>query len=396
MLDVIILELLMVISFLYSLLLPLISFAPVEQVFLVFLWTFASATAFVVGSRKAGWLNVAAVLMFLPLLVYEGILAVNFILITAIPILVYAKTSMLRGNHRTYAKHFKSTALIFLPVIYLRSLPIIVFSGSWAHAAPFLIIYFTTSVLLIRTIRHMDSRMDRKKIKKANVRYMLMIFAASVLVAVDQVRDFVVSLVRKLPYLVIYPVYWLSQLVGYIFEFLSQLSSKKGGSVEWQWPFPEETVQEQLEEVIEDNIVYLDLSLIETILGILMLAALIYLVYRIVAKTGDRLVGEMDYVEDREYIKEPKQKKKKRVRDNYPPGLTDQIRFYYRRYLDKLTGKKVEVLRSDTSLEINDKAQAVFPAGTERIRGIYIESRYGEKPVDQESVQEMERLCKEL
>ena len=58
--------------------------------------------------------------------------------------------------------------------------------------------------------------------------------------------------------------------------------------------------------------------------------------------------------------------------------------------------RQVALHRANTSLEIQKKAEAVFPQGPEGIRGIYIASRYGEKAVDGEIVRRMERLVREL
>jgi hypothetical protein len=222
-------------------------------------------------------------------------------------------------------------------------------------------------------------------------------FLASVITAFTGVRNFIWSLIQKLPYLVAFPVYYLFKLSDWLLQLLIYL---RRGKKKGQWlPHHEDPGQfqgeEPLEEFVEEYVA--DTGVADTILGILLLAAVLYILYRLFAKTGSRIKYEgLDYIEEREYIKTRRPKKKRTPRDKFPAELGEQIRFYYRRFLDKLARNKVEILKSDTSLEVNEKAEAVFSAGTDRIRSLYIASRYGEKPADKETVAEMESLYKGL
>lgn len=393
--DIILLELLAIISLFYSLLLLFVSFAPVGETFLIFIWTIAVSMLFALGIRKSRLWELSILLLLLPLVIYHGEVAIYFLLGTTAIIYVYAKTSLLRGSYKKYADNLKKTALFFMLAAYFRSLPHIPFTGSMVKAAPFVLVYFFSSVVLIRSIRHLDSGMEHKKIKRANIRYIVIMIFLSTLAAFESVRDYVISLCKKIPNLVIYPVYWLSNLVH---ELIEMLPTPK---IPWKLPPPLETEElqptpEQIEEMLErGEAAPVETPLMNTIVGILLIIVFIYLLYSILKKAGNRKYVGLEYVEEREYIKRPpKKKKKKSPRDKFPLNLGDQIRYYYRRYLDKLAKKNIPILKSDTSLEVNEKAEAVLASGNERIREIYIENRYGEREVDEGTVAEMEKLCR--
>lgn len=393
--DLILLELAGVVAFLYSLLSLCISFAPVSEVFLVFIWTVAAAVFSALAARKFRIWELLSLLLLLPLAVYSGRIAVFFILVTAVPVYLYTKTFLLKGSHQSYAGNLKKTALIFLLAAYLRSFPWIPFNGSLSQATPFLMVYFLSSIVLIRSIRHLDSGMDMKRIKKANLRYSAMILFLSALTAFEEFRNFILTVIKSIPYLVIYPVYWLLLLVGMVFDFLSKVKGDSNSGWEPPWgntpEFPEGAAEEAAEETFS-----LDFSIIQTIITILLLVLVIYIFYKILSKAGSRGYHGLEYTEEREYIREQKPKRKRPSRDRFPGSTAEQIRYYYRRFLDKLARNHVEILPGDTSLDINRKAEAVLAGGTERIRQIYIESRYGEKEADRGILTEMEKLYREL
>lgn len=398
---VILLELISAISLMYSLLLLFISFATVEETYLVFVWTIAIFMVSFLGSQKSKWWQLTIPLLLLPLAVYNDLTSLAFILPTVVFGCLYVKTSLCKGSQREYINNFKKTIPLFLIAAYLRSLPIIVnddpFSGSFSQAVPFLINFFLSAVVLIRSIRHLDAGMEPKKLRQANIKYFGLMFFISIATALTGVRDFIWSLIQKLPYLLAYPVYYLFKLSDWLLMLLNNATQGRG---QGQWlpdqVNPEQLPGENFEEFFEQYVAA-DTSIADTILAVLILVIAIYVFYRLFAKFGSRLQYEgLDYIEEREYIKTAKPKKKRPFRDKFPGELGDQIRFYYRRFLDKLARNQVEILKSDTSLEVNEKAEAVFATGTDRIRSIYIASRYGGKQANKETVAEMENLYKEL
>ena len=139
-----------------------------------------------------------------------------------------------------------------------------------------------------------------------------------------------------------------------------------------------------------------DYTILKNMFFILLLILIIYIVYRTLKNSGLSTIEDIDYVEEREYIKDKKNKKSIFKRDPYPKDRLGQIRYYYRKFLSKMDKSGIEILETDTSLQINKKANEVYPEDISRIREIYINSRYSNSQVEEKDVKEMEELYKKL
>lgn len=400
MIEVILMEFTAIISFLYSIWLMFAFFAPMNQLIPVFLWTVGSATIFALAEKKGKIFNLTILLLLLPIRYYNSLSSIFFIAITGIIVFFYTKKSLLKGDHYSYAYTFRRVHLSYIVVFYIRLL-LDGFSGSVNHAAPFIIIYVLSSVLLTRTIRHIDSRMEIEKIRRNNIQHLLLIGLAFVLATFDKLRNaiggFIMGLFNRLIYGLMYPLYWLVDLLmpekldlgeegsEAIEKFLSS-----GGLGQ----APPGVEVEEYEEVARS--LSRLAALAKGILILILLGILALIIYRIISKAGSRNYAGQGFTEEREYIKREKKSRGFFNRERYPKEPREQIRYYYRRYLDKLRKADIEVGGSDTSAEVNQKAEGVFHQGIENLREIYIRSRYGDKDIDETTVEEMKDLYRGL
>lgn len=395
--TILILELLSAISFVYAFFLLFVSFAPVHQIFILFIWQLFGALLYHWGSDKHKLWQASILLLFLPLLFFDGLMATCFILATAAYIFIYTRATLLRSNTEQSSKNFKRTLLVLIVAIFFRYWwPFMVASGSLADAAPYGIIHFLASVFFVRSIRHLESGMEPEKLKRANLRYLTSIIVISSLSILTGVKEFIYNLLQQSVYWVAYAFVYLAELVRRLFEALPKFIRK---GFESEGPGSGPSAIEDLEsvgEAVEEQLATWDTTILDMVVPIILTAVVIYILYRMIFKAGNRNFVGQDYVEVREYIRAPRPQKPQRRRDKFPAHSGDQIRFYYRRFLEKLTRNKVEVLKTDTSLDVNLKASNVFSADTNGIRDIYIRTRYGEKPADEATVAEMERLYKQL
>ncbi len=397
MIEIVLIELISIISFIYSLWLMFAFFAPINEIFIVFIWTVGTSLIFALVQNKKKIYNLSILLLLLPMYFYRSKASIVFILVYTLIIFLYIKRSLLRGNHYLYANTFKKIHILYIFVIYFRLL-LDGFDGSVSHAAPFIIIYILSSVILTRTIRHIDSNMEMEKIRKDNIKHLIFIALVFIIVTFDKLRSTIWTAIstffEKLLYILFYPFYLIARNI--VVE-----------------PGSPET---EMGEVIDDFFIIVDLenlentegyeelarkflklvSIMKTILIVILAAILIYIVYKIIIKLGSRnYVGE-GFTEEREYIKRKKKKGGLFNREKYPKEFREQIRYYYRRYLEKLERSDIEILETDTSLEVNKKAEEIFDEGIEDIREIYINTRYGEKSVDGTTVEEIKSLYKRL
>lgn len=397
MLSVILLELLSVTSLLYSLLLIFLDFAPVESMALTFTWTVAVCMFYYVSRRWAKIFYGSILLLLAPLLIFKGRIALVFILITAPLLFVYIERFLHKGSRSEYVNNLKKAALIFIAALYLRwILPNI--GKAIVLAAPFIFVYFLSAILLIRSIRHIEAGMEIRRLQRSNIRYLIFMATVFLLTAVEQVRAFFVLVAKRFVALLFLPVQLLLKLVEWVAEILQRLDIKNPSK---PWILPEShgtegggepPPAEAVEEVIAIP------GIFEKILIALLVAAALFILYKMIVNAGQRSYQGLDYIEEREYIKKKRKRRKGRFLfwDKLPAEPGEQVRYYYRKFLEKLVTNKVELTKADTSLVIQEKAEIVFPQGPEEIRDIYIASRYGEKEADSATAAQIEQLYKGL
>lgn len=104
-----------------------------------------------------------------------------------------------------------------------------------------------------------------------------------------------------------------------------------------------------------------------------------------------------EYIEESEFIrvKEIKEKKKRNI--FRPRGEKAQIRYYYRKFLDKCVKNHIPIVEQDTTEEINKKASNNYKSEPlDNLRSTYVEVRYGDKEVDKDTVKEYKKEYKQI
>lgn len=400
MLSLTFLELISVTALLYSLLLIFVEFAPLEVMALLFAWTVVVGLFYYYGRQWAKGFRLSALLLLAPLYFYHGATAVVFFLITVPLLVMYLERYLLRGSCEDYVDNFRKVAIIYPVAFFIRwSAP--EFGTAINRSAPFIFVYFLSSILLIRSVRHVEAGMDVRRLQGTNFRYLIVIATVFLLATMDRVRQLAGDTARSLVSLLFLPVVLTLRLLGWIMSQLSGWIIRR--PIDWLDPreMPNQENWGEMPPLVEGA----PSTILETIFEILrvtfialLIGGAVYLLYRLLRRGGRERYYGLDYVEEREFLirRGSKQQRRFRLWDRMPPDPAGQVRFYYRKFLEKLRARQVALHRANTSLEIQKKAEAVFPQGPEGIRGIYIASRYGEKAVDGEIVRRMERLVREL
>ncbi|HCX79591.1 MAG TPA: hypothetical protein DG577_09275, partial [Firmicutes bacterium] len=110
-------------------------------------------------------------------------------------------------------------------------------------AAPFIFVYFLSTILLIRSIRHIEAGMEIRRLQRSNVRYLIFMATVFLLTAVEQVRAFFVLVAKRFVALLFLPVQLLLKLLEWVAEILHRLDIKNP-SKPWimpEFPDPEGT-----------------------------------------------------------------------------------------------------------------------------------------------------------
>ncbi|WMM24588.1 hypothetical protein RBU61_16895 [Tissierella sp. MB52-C2] len=396
--DLILIEIVSVVSFIYSLLLMFFPFTSLNKIFIVFIWTNLSSLIFALNYKRKKIYNISILLLLLPLLFFKDIVAITFILMNTILMFLYIRNSLLQGNHYEYSEKLKKSYLAYIAAITLAFLGGVL-DNFIVYSIPFIIISQVTTIILIRTVRHLDSGMDMENIKRSNRKYIGVVSILSSMVALDGLRNIIFSIVGNIYRFIIdviikilyYPIILIFYLMNKLIVFIEgEIKKNNMESLFENMNVDNYESIEQVEEIIPRSF-----PMLERIIGFLLIITTIYIIYRLIVKVGYREYNAREYTEEREYIKDIKIEKKK-TREKYPKEIKEQIRFYYRRYLEKLNKRDIEIKKSDTSLDINKKAEKFSEERIEKIRKIYIDSRYGDKDADKKVVEEMENLYKKL
>ena len=397
MLEIIILELISSVSFIYALILIFIKFIPMSQLAGVFIWTVISAIIVSLSLGKSKFHNLTILLLLAPLLLYRDIKYILLILTTTIIISLYIQSSLKKGKYLAYVDMFKKTMILYIVVLYLKILSTM-FQWFLGGESIYLIIYLLSSIVLIRSIRHLDTNMDSLSIRNSNRKYILAIIGVFIIGTMESFRYILIKLATKafeavefLVYIVAYPII---KFMYWFFGIFEDMESEPEEIIFGESVIPDITEPEVIEGFVEytqNN--YLVLKIIAaTILFIIV----IYILYKLLSKTGGKNYIGLEYTEHREFIKDEKKKRRSFFGERYPKEPKEQIRYYYRKFLAKLYKEEIAIKKQDTSLDVNKKAIDSFGEEVNHLRALYIDSRYGDKKIGKDEVEKMKELYKNL
>lgn len=394
MIEVILFELISIVSLLFSLWLSFFEFAAGSKVFLVFIWVIFSSLIFALNHLKSRVYEISILLILMPLIFYRDIKSIAFLLLLTVFMYLYIKKSLLEGTHSEYAYKIKNSYILCFILGFL-SAKIFGLDGHINTALPFYTIYFISSLILLRTIRHIDSNMDFGKIRKSNIKYLIFIALVTPISASQDLRNYIwirfKYLFEKLMIIVFYPMY----LIGKLFD--RDWEKVKVGSPLFEEVGKDTAYNLELQEATEETEI-LDFTSLKIIFASILFLIVVFIVYKLIMKSSTRQYSDISYTEEREFIRVINRKKRRRwfLREKYPVDLRDQVRFFYRKYLQRLKRENVNILKSDTSLDVNQKAREIFDSGIDDLRKIYMKCRYSKEEITEEDVNNIKNIYSNL
>lgn len=404
MISILGLEMISVISLLFGILNIFFNFTSVSNMFLLYLWFIVLSFSTAILFTRNKIFIVLLALGFLPLIYFKGQTAWSYLLLSVILIGVYIIYGFNKGSYDELVRRFK---VIFwaLGLISLLSLMSSTLREVIVDSIQFFVIYILTTSILIRSIRHLQSGMDPNKLVKINTRYLMILSIFSLIIGLDRIRESIFTFLRSSIFAIIQNIYlWLVNIlitiiyypVTFIYRLFDYLFRARieGNMEEFELnPYlPDDGEMDFANQVTEVP------DILETIIfilgNVLIILLIIYIVYRILSGLGNRSYNTIEYSEHREFIKSNK-KKKRLIREKYPSQIRDQIRYYYRRYLENLEKSNIGITKSDTSLDINNKSKDEFK-NTHIIRDIYKLARYKEDEPDEKEVEKIKNAYKNM
>lgn len=308
--------------------------------------------------------------------------------------------------------HFKKTnplaLFIFLLSFLMRYLSTSRFVIMESVVIPSLIIYFVVSVLLLRTLRYLEYKIEDKRIVSVNFRYAVGVLVVATLLSIPVIRENIFwvsgrifsflyfSFVTLIGVIFIIIGYVLSWIFYFIVRFMAdkgligrvnvgefELNSNLSKFLRLLWE--RSNVQSKLIDQL------LIISFYVIIIGVVVLILVwilrrVYVTYR----------KEENYIEEKEFLL-PKINPIEIIKRIIKRESLGIIREYYRKYLLESKKQGVDLRISDTSYDVYEKTCSIFDSNVlKRVREIYINVRYGLVEVSSEINKEFLELFKKM
>ncbi|NLW39605.1 MAG: hypothetical protein GXY96_01560 [Tissierellia bacterium] len=401
--SIILIQLISLLSFIFPLLIILLPWISIDNFFVLFFWFLLISYLELIFKKKGKKYFYLNFLLLLPAIKYPSIGNVVFLSIAAYYTYYYIfqySSGMRMGFFR---KDFQNKLKIILVALIISQITGKL-TSSGKDIIPFILIYFISTIILLRNIRHLEHSPDVDRMKRSNAIFAISISILYLLLGMESLKAFIYRWIKAiyiwitdqifkiLYWPIVYMSYYVEKLIRYIMSLMAnnQLASSPEG-VNGELDFAE--------WVQNEPTFPLWLSRLLTIAVIIALGLfLAYISYYLFKKkvVNKRKEG-LSYREEREFIGIREDKKRKERILFKPKGIREQIRYYYRKLLIKMEKRGVNITSSDTSFEINLKAEKNMDGkALDDLRRIYIEARYKEGEIDESKVKKMKKLYKRL
>ncbi len=322
---------------------------------------------------------------------------------------IYFVSTIIRQQYEVYYLNFKNT---FRRVLFVFLLPFLLFFFdsnrgivALTESAPFLLVFFTSGVLLLQVLRYTPQSKDKKLFEKRQIgqaaAFFLVCLAATTGGIFQIAGNFLWEKAIRPVFLGMIGGIWFA--AQWIFLQIQKIKKKvyfgdiQDNNIE---PLPAETLLEgEIESVPPSEIdkAPTDLTPVFIIVGIAAVVIL-FLLLRGNLRQGKK--KNMAVREEREEIKEAKEKSVKLKKHSRDRRIT--VRYQYQRFMKKLDAGKRRLKSSDTTGQIGRKYIASYAQDSKRVKEveevteIYRQVRYGEKEVSRQEAHRIKELVEKL
>lgn len=243
------------------------------------------------------------------------------------------------------------------------------------ESAPYIIIFLTSGVSLLQTLRHRSESDDQKRLAKYQGGQTIGFFLLCMLLTVGGLLELLEDIVLK-KLLIPAGLFLGSELLQFMQfarELLWKLFRNREGTANRTREDYAEYVEKLMErqEPIEQMKVSPDPPLIDrgevnyTVVALLIAAAVAVVLFFVFRNSTKKRVRGNAIFDERETLPEEKKAKKRKKRRTADPE--EAVRMYYRKFMQKAAGQTHKVKRQDTTEEIREKYEQGREADMERI-----------------------------
>jgi hypothetical protein len=357
---------------------------------------------------------------------YKNLVFLPFLLLLFIPVSIYEKlfllilgglTLFLLYTQRdvTYGlvlEHFNKTypiaLLLFLVTFIMRYISTNKFIVLESVVSSSLLMYFVSSIILLRTLRYLEHKPEDKNLMSLNIRYALAVLIFSMFLSIPFVRERLfwgVSYIFSFIYFIFITIisvifiiigYVIGKIIYFIITFMANRGLIGRSSKEIMNINPE--LNKFLKFLWERRHITSDLldKIIIVSFYILVTVTVILIIYWVMKRFYRTYKKEENYIEEKEFIF-PSLNPIKVIKNLFGRSNLNPIRDYYRKYLLDSRDMGVDIRYSDTTYDVYKKTSGLFNDDSlKKMRNIYIEVRYGFGKITSELIKEFKKLYKSL
>lgn len=396
--QILILEITSLISFIFSILLILFNKVDIREIYIIFIYFNFIMILYSLLLHKSKLWNFILLLLPLLLIFFNDNNSIYLISVSSVVFIYYSLSSLGKGDSYSFSRKLKFSYVLYLILAFIGIVSVR-FRLLIYKSIPFILIYIVTMILLIRNLRNQEHMLSSRKSKKQIYIYLFGVFIVSLIGSLPGVRAFIINSVEKLYILMANTIFKVGYFIiavianiffGFFGLFIDNEISKKNVDV-------------LLENISRNNTTGNENNYVPTlrnispilniIIAIIVLSFIAFIIIKIVKVKGKRSIEGLSYTEKREFIKLEKRKTIIK-RDLYLyKNNREKVRYYYKKYLKSLTKDNVKLKSSDTSLDILKKAENQV-LNNKDIREIYIKSRYSSKDIKEKDIEEMKKYIK--
>ncbi len=357
---------------------------------------------------------------------YKNLVFLPFLLLLFVPVSIYEKlfllilgglTLFLLHTQRdvTYGlvlEHFNKTypiaLLLFLVTFIMRYISTSKFIVLESVVSSSLLMYFVSSIILLRTLRYLEHKPEDKNLMSFNIRYALAVLIFSMFLSIPFIIERLfwgVSYIFSFIYFIFITIisvifiiigYVIGKIIYFIITFMANRGLIGRSSKEIMNINPE--LNKFLKFLWERRHITSDLldKIIIVSFYILVTVTVILIIYWVMKRFYRTYKKEENYIEEKEFIF-PSLNPIKVIQNLFGRSNLNPIRDYYRKYLLDSRDMGVDIRYSDTTYDVYKKTSGLFNDDSlKKMRNIYIEVRYGFGKITSELIKEFKKLYKSL
>lgn len=367
---------------------------------IIYIWTIlVTCFGFSLKGKRKPYILVG--LLLIPFFIlFKGYISILFVTIIVVSIYFYLYKYEGIDTVVFTTEEFKRGLTVFMLMIFFSFLTETI-SYINKNSGLFMIIYFLSGVVLLRSLRHLEHNRDMKEINRQNLKYFIGIIIFSIIGSSEKLlngiflifKNIYISLVEILSKV----FHWFIIGVAYLIVFIIDIFKKRFSSnnIEEIKPQESEQISEEILEITTKEISPTIKLIFEIIFKIFLIGIVLYIIWRIFKESKQKSSEKEEYVEEKEFIKINRKKSRRKLLT--PKKGKELIRYYYIKFLNKCLKNNIIIKKHNTTEEINDKAETLYDSEVlKEFRNIYIDTRYGDKEADKKDIKKYKENYKKL